>query len=224
MENTAATATKGKLTGPLGWFLLTAALTGCQPQADKKAFGVFNEGVALSLRAAKQADTGLARPLERQAIGKYRQALAQDSAHRMVRSALGHSYYLLDKYATAIEWFEASNKVDTASAASYRELGLCRISLGQIQPGWVALQKAFRLDTSAQIRAVTADDLYNLGRRAYDFGEGYTAGGEAAKGDAYRRYAISVLQMAYGTDPSRKDVARTLADLAARVSQPAGRP
>jgi tetratricopeptide (TPR) repeat protein len=204
---------------------LLATLAGCQSQSGQKVAGVFNEGVALSLQAAEQPDTARARPLERQAIGKYRQALAQDSAHRMVRAALGHSYYLLDKYPEAIAWFEASNKVDPASAASYRELGLSRISQGSIQQGWADLQQAFRLDSSAKIRAVTADDLYNLGRRAFDYGQAYAAGGEAGKGAAYQKYAVSVLQMAYVTDRTRKDVARTLAELAAQANQtPARRP
>ncbi|RYU84262.1 tetratricopeptide repeat protein [Hymenobacter persicinus] len=198
--------------------VLTATLAGCQAKPEKKAFDTFNEGVALSLRAAGLTDTAQARPLERQAIGKYQETLGLDSTHRLVRSALGHSYYLLDKYPQAITWFEASNKVDTASAPSYRELGLSRISQGDIQQGWADLQKAFRLAPGSDIKAVTADDLYNLGRRAFAYGEAYAAGGEAGKGTAYQKYAVSVLQMAYSTDPTRKDVAQTLADLAARTT------
>jgi tetratricopeptide (TPR) repeat protein len=200
---------------------LAVAAVACQEKASgQKAFETFNEGVAYSLKAIDAADTAQAHALERQAIEKYHETLQADSTHPMARAAMGHSYYLLDKYPEAIRWFEASNKVDSASAPSYRELGLSRISLGEVEPGWADLQRAFHLDTTQKIRAVTADDLYGLGQRAYQFGEVYQAGGNATKGQQYKQYAVAVLQMAYATDRSRKDIGKTLAELAATVNSP----
>ncbi|GAB2961174.1 hypothetical protein GCM10027048_31540 [Hymenobacter coalescens] len=201
--------------------LLAVLAAACQPEPKRQAYQAFDAGVQLSLKASALADTAVAHGLERQAIAKYHEALQLDSMHRLARAALGHSYYLLDRYPEAIRWFEASNRLDSTSAPNYRELGLSRISLGQIAPGWADLQRAYRLDNSAQIRTVTADDLYHLGVRAFNYGEGYEAGGELAKGLAYKKYAVSVLQMAYVSDRSRKDVGQKLAELAARVNTPA---
>ena len=88
-------------------FVCAVALTGCGHSRPPKAFTVFNEGVDYSLDAMQATDATKASALERKAIEKYRQTLQLDSTYGMVRAALGHSYYLLDEYPQAIQWFEA---------------------------------------------------------------------------------------------------------------------
>lgn len=198
--------------------LCVAALAGCSKPPPSAAFTVFNEGMACSLDAMRETDAAKAGALERKAIEKYRQTLQLDSAHGMVRAALGHSYYLLDEYPQAIQWFEASNRVDTASVAAYRELGICRIALNQCAPGWQDLQTAFRLDSLsgqgrlAETKKVTADDLYNLGCQAFGYGETYGRQGEQEKSRGFKEFGLNVLFLAYAIESSRKDIAQAIAE------------
>lgn len=200
----------------------------CNSQTPaQRAFKVFNEGVAFSLDAIQETDAAKAAALERKALGKYQQTLQIDSTHKLVRSAMGHSYYLLDDYAQAIRWFEASNRVDTASVASYRELGICRIALNRPEAGWRDLQTAFRLDSlsgtsrAAETKRITADDLYNMGCQAFEYGETYEAQGSKEKAIGFKEFGLNVLFMAYDIESSRKDIAKAIADRAGRIGDSA---
>jgi tetratricopeptide (TPR) repeat protein len=199
--------------------VLFISVMSCSSQTQKqRAFDVFNEGVAFSLAAMNETDTAKAFGLERRAIAKYEQTLAIDSTHRMVRATMGHSYYLLENYEQAIKWFEASNKVDTASVPVYRELGVCKIALNRLGEGWDDLQTAFRLDSisktgnPAETKKITADDLYSMGCRAFEYGETYEAQGDTEKGIGFKEYGLNILFIAYDIELSRKDIAKAIAE------------
>lgn len=198
--------------------ICVVALVGCNQSRPSEAFTVFNEGVSYSLEASQETDVTKAAALERKAIEKYRQTFQLDSAHGMVRAALGHSYYLLDEYPQAIRWFEASNRIDTASVAAYRELGICRIAMNHCEPGWQDLQTAFRLDSLngkdrlAETKKITTDDLYHLGSQACGYGETYDRQGEREKGRGFEELGLNALFMAYAIDSSRKDIATAIAE------------
>ena len=193
-------------------------LTSCGQSRPPKAFTVFNEGVAYSLDAMQATDATKAAASERKAIEKYRQTLQLDSTHGIVRAALGHSHYLLDEYPQAIQWFEASNRLDTASVAVYRELGICRIAMNQRELGWNDLQNAFRLDSLsvtgslAETKMRTADDLYNLGCQAFGYGETCDQQGKVEEGRSFKESGLNSLFMAYDIDSARKDIAKAIAE------------
>jgi len=192
------------------WLGLLLPLTGCAQSKEKQAYKLFNDGVAYSLQAMEEQNATKSTELEKQAIAKYLQTLQVDSSHLMVRATLGHSYYLLNDFPTAIKWFEASNKVDTASVASYRELGICRLGTGDIEGGWANLRTAFRLDSVngptklAETKTITADDLANLGQQMFSYGEGYAAQGEPAKARDYQETAVNILLVGYSLQSTRK--------------------
>ncbi|WP_100337398.1 hypothetical protein [Hymenobacter chitinivorans] len=183
--------------------------------------------MAFSLDAINETDAAKAAALERRAIAKYEQTLALDSTHGMVRAAMGHSYYLLDDYKNAVQWFEASNRIDTASVAAYRELGICKIALNRTEEGWNDLQTAFRLDSlsgtgrAAETKRITADDLYNMGCKAFAYGETYAVQGEAAKATGFKEFGLNILFLAYGIESSRKDIAAGIAERAGKLGDTA---
>lgn len=193
-------------------------LSGCMQRQKESAFDVFNEGVSYSLQAGQETDAIKAADLGRKAVEKYQQTLQMDSTHKIARSALGHSYYLLDEYPQAIHWFEASNRIDTASVAAYRELGICRIAMNQDEAGWNDLQHAFRLDSLygqgslAETKRITADDLYSMGCQAFEYGETYDEQGQADKGRGFKEFGTNILFMAYSIESSRKEIAKAIAE------------
>jgi tetratricopeptide (TPR) repeat protein len=205
------------------WFELLLLLASCAQSKEKQAYKLFNEGVACSLQAMEKQNAEQAVELEKQAIAKYLQTLKVDSTHRMVRATLGHSYYVLNDFSTAIKWFEASNKVDTASVASYRELGICRLGTGDIEGGWADLRTAFRLDSVngpaklTETKTITVDDLSSLGQQVFSYGEGYAAQGEPEKGRDYREAGVNILLVGYSIQSTRKDVARLIAEDAKKL-------
>lgn len=199
-------------------FLCAVCLVGCGQNQQQKAFKVFNKGVAFSLSAVQETNAATAAILERKAIAKYQQTLQIDSSHRMARATMGHSYYLLDEYPQAIQWFEASNRLDTTSVAVYRELGICRIAMNQTEQGWNDLQNAFRLDSSsatgnlAETKKITADDLSAFGCQAFEHGETYDQQGKSEEGRGFKEFGLNILFMAYDIDPARKDIAKAIAE------------
>jgi tetratricopeptide (TPR) repeat protein len=205
------------------WLGLILPLVGCAQSKEKQAYKLFNDGVAYSLQAMEEQNATKSVKLEKQAIAKYLQTLQVDSSHLMVRATLGHSYYLLNNFPVAIKWFEASNKVDTASVASYRELGICRLGTGDIEGGWADLRTAFRLDSVngpaklAETKTITADDLASLGQQMFSYGEKYAAQGEPAKARDYQEAAVNILLVGYSLQSTRKDIARLIAERAKKL-------
>jgi tetratricopeptide (TPR) repeat protein len=208
------------------FILLIQLLLGCGNNSKQQALEVFNQGIALSLQATNlhaTADTVRASSFNRKAILKFREALKLDPTHPIARAAIGHSYYLLDDFPTAIRWFEASNKIDTASVASYRELGLSRIGTGAIDKGWADLRTAFRLDSVngadklAETKHVTVSDLLSLGQQVFSYGEAYTVEDEPKKGRDYQEVAVNMLLIGYSIEPTRKDVAKVIAAYAQKL-------
>ncbi|TVT37388.1 hypothetical protein FNT36_23615 [Hymenobacter setariae] len=203
-------------------FVALSNLFGCVQGKEDRAFEVFNEGVILSLDAVKKDQNGQhdkAIALNRQAIDKFKETLIIDSTHFGARGALGHSYYLLGDFKEAINWFEKSNVIDDKSAGNSRELGLSRINLGQIEAGYKDLTKAFKLDKSEEIRSITADDLYDIGKLAFEYSAEYSKRGEAKKGANYQEFSLTVLKMAYDIDENRKDIAATLVEFADKAGE-----
>lgn len=193
---------------------------GCSQKKEGKAFKVFNEGVTLSLDAAEQAESGnieKANELNSKAIEKYKETLTIDNDHKIARSALGHSYYLQREFKEGIRWFEQANKLDTPTASNYRELGLCKINLGQISEGKTDIDKAFEMDKGSEIKEITILDLVDIGHLAFEYGEGYEAEGDKEKGRSYKRFSIGVLITAFNINKTNKEVAKVISEYAGKI-------
>jgi tetratricopeptide (TPR) repeat protein len=191
---------------------------------NSKAFAVFNEGVSFSLDAADaqgKGDFEKATLLDREAIEKFKETLKIDSNHKIAPSALAHSLYLDKQFDEAIKWYEKTNKIDSANAVNFLELGLSRINIGQVKQGRETIEKAFELDKSKETRAIAVDQLADIGTRAFSFGRDYTAKGDKENGENYQHFAITVLIMAYDFDTNRKDISFKISQYADEVKDKA---
>jgi tetratricopeptide (TPR) repeat protein len=197
-------------------------VTSCSQTREEKAFDVFNEGVTLSLTAHQYGESGRtkeANDLLTRAIEKYKETLRIDSTHGLARSVLGHSYYLLKKYREGVYWFEQANKLDTPMAQNYREMGLCKINMGQIPAGWQDLKRAFAIDGGKEIREATIADLTDIGHLAFEYGKAYEAEGAKEKGITYKRFSIGVLLTAFDIDTTKKEIAATISQYAEKIGE-----
>ena len=195
-------------------------LFSCGQKNESKSFKIFNEGVALNLKSIDEQGKGnfeKASELNKQSIEKFRETLKIDSTHAVVRSALGHSLYIDKQFQEAIYWFEESNKLNGGQVQNYRELGLCKVNLGQTKLGKVDIDKAFSMDKSKEIRDITLLDLTDIGTLAFDYGEGYAKEGDAEKGKNYKIFSIGVLMLVYEYDNSKKDIALKISDFANKI-------
>ena len=200
--------------------IMTFSLFACGQKKDDKTFQVFNEGVTLNLNSIAEQDKGnfeKAVSLNKQSIEKFKETLRLDSTHPVVRSALAHGLYIDKQFKEAIYWFSQANKVNSEAAANYREMGLCKINLGQIKEGKADIDKAFSMDATKEIREITIQDLVDVGQLAFEYGEGYIGQGEPEKGKAYKEFAVGVLMLAYDYDKSKKAIASTVADFAGKL-------
>jgi len=189
----------------------------CGQKKNDKASQVFNEGVSLNLQSIDEQNKGnfdKAISLNKQSIDKFRETLKLDSTHPGARSALGHCFYIDKQFEVAIYWFNEANKVNGAAAANYRELGLCKINLGEIEEGKNDIDKAFSLDTTKEIRELTIQDLTDIGEVAFQYGDGYIQQGEPEKGRDYKTFSIEVLTLAFDYDKSKKALALKISDFA----------
>jgi tetratricopeptide (TPR) repeat protein len=197
--------------------LITFLLFSCEQKKKDKTSAVFNEGVALNLKSIQEQDKGnfaQATSLNKQSIDKFKETLKLDSAHTVARSALAHSLYIDKQFNEAIYWFTQANKLNGEIGVNYREMGLCKISLGQIQAGKSDIDKSFSLDTTREMRELIIQDLTEIGELAFQYGDGYSQQGEPDKGKDYKTFSITVLIMAFEYDKTRKDIALTIADFA----------
>ncbi len=99
--------------------LLIVCLLSCMESKEKVAFKLFNEGVKYSLDAGYEFEKGKidnALKLNEKAIDKFLETYKTDSTHQVVKSALGHSYYLQKDYKNGIYWYELANKLDSPLA------------------------------------------------------------------------------------------------------------
>lgn len=202
--------------------LIAFSLLSCAQRKNDKAFQVFNEGVILNMQAVEAQNKGdlqKSASLNKQSIDKFRETLKLDSTHPIARGALGHSLYLDMQFREAIQWFDQANKTNGEAAANYREMGLCKINIGQIQEGKEAIDKAFAKDTGQEIRKITIQDLIDIGKLAFEYGDGYIKQGEPDKGREYKRFSVAVLLLAFEYDKSRKDIASTIADFAEKIGE-----
>ena len=199
---------------------MTFSLLACSQKKNDKTFQIFNEGVMLSLNAIDEQIKGnfdKATSLNNQSIEKFKETLKLDSTHPVVRATLAHGYYVAKQFKEAIHWFDQGNKVVGESAANYREMGLCKINLGQINKGKAEIDKAFSMDTTKEIQEITVEDLADIGELAFQYGDNYIQEGESDKGKAYKEFAVGVLMLAYDYDKSKKDIASTIADFAGKL-------
>jgi tetratricopeptide (TPR) repeat protein len=196
------------------------SLFSCGQKKNDKAFQVFNEGVSLNLKSIDEQNKGnfdKAISLNKQSIDKFKETFKLDSTHAIVRSALGHSLYIDKQFQEAIHWFVQANKVNGEAAVNYREMGLCKINLGQIQEGKNDIDKAFLMDTTKEIRELTIQDLTDIGELAFQYGDGYAQQGEPEKGKDYKTFSIAVLMLAFDYDNSKKDIALKISDFANKL-------
>lgn len=91
--------------------------------------------------------------------------------------------------------------------------------MGQIEAGYEDLTKAFELDKSKEIRSITADDLFNIGKLASEYSAEYSKQGEAEKGADYQEFSLVVLRMACDIDDKREDIAATLVEFADKAGE-----
>jgi len=200
--------------------LITFSLISCGQKKNDKTFKVFNEGVTLNLQAIYEQNKGnfdKAKSLNKQSIEKFKETLQLDSTHPGARSALGHSLYVDGQFKESISWFDRANKLNGETAANLREIGLCKINLGEIQAGKADIDKAFSIDTTKEIKVITIQDLTDIGELAFQYGDGYIQQGEADKGKEYKTFSIGVLILAFDYDKSRKDIALKIADFADKI-------
>lgn len=200
--------------------IMSFAFFSCGQTKSQKAFKVFNEGVSLNLKSINEQDVSNfdnAASLNKQSIEKFRETLKIDSTHPAARSALGHSLYIDKQFKEAIHWFDQSNKIDGEAAVNYRELGLCKINLGQIPEGKGDIDKAFSMDTTKMIKELTIQDLNDIGELAFQYGDGYIQQGEPEKGKEYKTFSIGVLMLAFYYDQSKKDIALKISDFADKM-------
>lgn len=200
--------------------LLVISLFSCMENKEKASFKLFNEGVKFSLEAGDNFEMGKIEPaleLNRKAIDKFLETYKSDSTHQLVKSALGHSYYLQKDYKNGIHWYELANKLDTPYAVSYRELGLCRINLGDIKNGESDLKKSFQLDNSKENKQITVLDLKDIGELAFNYGEEYEEEGDKVKGLGYKKFAIGVLWLASNLDTSNLEIKNRIAEFAEKI-------
>jgi tetratricopeptide (TPR) repeat protein len=189
----------------------------CRQKKEDQSFKTFNEGVTLNLNSIEEHNKGnyeKAATLNKLSIDKFKETLKLDSMHSIARSALGHSLYVDKQFKDAIHWFDQANKVNGEEAVNYRELGLCKINLGQIPEGKRDIDKAFSIDTSKEIRDLTIQDLIDIGELAFQYGDGYSQQGETEKGKNYQIFSIGVLMLSFEYDKTRKDIALKISDFA----------
>ncbi|GAA4325694.1 hypothetical protein GCM10023149_28180 [Mucilaginibacter gynuensis] len=192
---------------------LSLAIFSCTQTKEEKAFKIFNEGVTLSLNAAEEAAKGdevKATETNNLAIEKFRETLKIDSSHLLAKSALAHSLYWGKKFEDAIHWYNIAIHGDSAMAVLYQERGLCKINLGRVTEGKKDIYKAFELDPSNEIKALTVEDLYDIGKLAYEYGAGYEKEGKKEIGLTYKKFAIEVLALSAEIAPARKDISESI--------------
>ncbi|RZK16664.1 MAG: tetratricopeptide repeat protein [Pedobacter sp.] len=200
-------------------FILLSLLA-CQESKEKLAFKLFNEGVKYSLDAADEAEKGKfdsALELNRKAIEKFLETYKTDSTHQLVKSVLGHSYYIQKDYKEGIHWYELANKLDSSIAVNYKELGLCKINLGDIKNGALNINKALELDNSKENKENTILDLKDIGILAFKYGEDYDKQGNKEKGLDYKKFAIGVLSVANNLDTTNFEIKNSIAEYAKRI-------
>lgn len=203
-------------------FSITAAsilFCSCKHQPTKKeqVFKVFNQGVSLNINAIEAQNIGnweKAADLNRQSIVRFQEAFEIDSTYPPIRSALAHSLYIDKQFKSAISFFESDIKTNGETAMSYREMGLCKINIGEVKDGKLAIDKAFSLDTSQEIRAITNQDLEDISDQAFSYGESYEKEGQIEKGKDYKQFAVTVLTMALEYNKLDSRIEKKLLELA----------
>ncbi len=197
--------------------LILSSVISCKSTTHHKTIEVFNEGVSLNLKAANEQVIGnfeKAMALNKQSINKFKDTLQLDSSHPLVRSALAHGLYIDKQFREAITWFEEANKINGEIPTNYREMGLCKVNIGQMQAGKSDIDKAFSMDTTKEIREITIRDLTDIGELAFSYGDGYIQDGDTVRGRDYKSFSIGVLVLAFQYDSSKRDIALTIADYA----------
>jgi tetratricopeptide (TPR) repeat protein len=200
--------------------LLLVNFSSCNQSPKEKAFKAFNQGVSLNLDAFTAQNKGefeKATVLNKKSIEKFKETLKIDSTHEGARAALAHSLYLDKQYKEAILWFEQANRVNGRMPANCREMGLCRINLGEIQEGKNDIDEAFSIDTSKEIRDITVQDISDIGELAFDYGETYIKEGEVEKGKVYEEFSIGVLMLGFHYDTTKKETALKIAQFADKI-------
>lgn len=130
--------------------------------------GVFNDGVAASLRAQEQRERGellAADASDRQAIAAFDQVLADDPRHVGALSGKALSLAVLGKTQEAAILFQQAIDVDPDFAESHRQLGLCHLELGDVPAARTATFTALALEPRTEYRRIAAVEIYNIGGR-----------------------------------------------------------
>ena len=201
--------------------MISFTVFGCsQNKKSDLAFKVFNEGMSISLDAVSEYKKGnyeMSEELNKKAIDKFIETLKIDSLHKLAPSALGHSYYLIKDFENGIVWYERAISIDSTVAINYREYGLCKVYLGDIEGGRIAIDKAFKLDPSKEIRKLTTLDLFDIGSLAFEYGNGYEKQGEKEKGLGYKQFSVGVLLTAHNMDSTNMDVIKAIADFTKKL-------
>lgn len=191
-------------------------------ETKNKDYVLFNEALTLNLESILEQAKGnyeKASELNKKSIEKFKETLGIDSTHRGARAALAQVLYMDKQFAESIYWFEQAIRTDGEVAANYRGLGLSKINLGKIQEGAADIDKAFSIDTTAEIREVTIQDLTYIGDLAFSYGDGFIQQGEPKKGNDYKSFSIGALILAYEYDSTKKDIASKIAKYAEAIGE-----
>ena len=192
----------------------------CNTKKHDEAIKVFNRGVAASFQANKEFENNKdeeATKLNRQAIDLYKQTLGIDSGYIGARSALAHSLYVDKQFKEAINWFSNAIAVEAKSAVNYREMGLSKLNIGELESGKDDIDHAFSLDTSETIKKITIQDLKSISNTSVAFADDNYKKGEAAIAKNYLSFSVSMLMLAHYYDSKDIEVIKQVVAHTARL-------
>lgn len=199
--------------------LIALFFTACESQKEKSV-KAYEEGVTISKEAdaaMKNGDSKGAGDLYSKANTAYNKSLELDSTNMSARSAIASNHYKNKDYTAAIEWYAKANTLEGEKAPNYREMGLIKISMDELNEGKEYLEKSVALDHSEENRKEIINGLLAVGDNKFKEGTNLKTQGNVDAAKKQQNYAMSVLMLAYYLDNTRKDVAGTIAKYADEV-------
>lgn len=207
-----------KLVFTLSSFLIILFLSCQTPQ--EKAAKAYQEAVALTTQAEEakaKGDLASATNLSKQSTEKLQEAIKLDSATDGTRAAIAHNYFVAGQHQEALQWYEKANATEGEKANNYMEMGLSKLTLGELNEGHTLLDKAIALDPSKEMIGRINKGMVPIGEKSFEDGQAAKNKGDLEAGKKQQNFAMSVLMLAYYYDNSRKDVAEKVAKFADEI-------
>lgn len=206
------------------FLVIIILLSSCTIDKTERASLAYDHGMELSLKADKLLSAGdktAAHTLYAKAIEQFKQAVAFAPEHPTVEGSIGLTYFEMEKYEIAQQWFEKAIIKNDTDAFNFQFLGLSQISKGKVEIGEKNIEKALALDTSLKFRNTTIGHLVNIGKRAFNTGEGYLLEGNTQKEKDYKNFSIRVLWMAFNWSEQDRKIAELIKKYAERMEDEA---